>query len=254
MGTQYFEGRSRSGQAASALGSYLRVVVNSSGKYALAGVAEAAHGYTTRDVFAADDPIAPSLANLEGTVEVKVSEAIALGGLCYAAASGKVASSGTILEGINVGGAATANNDIIEMLPIRSLGLKSNQTMVRALRTRVTTANVNAGATLLAAIPGYKYRLHDAAMIAIGGGAATATTVDILATQSASSVKLVANAVAGLTQNTLLRAGATNSTILAGGVSFVANDANTAITIGKTGSDLATATSIDVLLLYTIEE
>ena len=254
MGTQYFEGRSRSGVAASALACYRRVTVDTSGYYALAGVADSAAGFTTRDVFAAGDSIAPSLANLEGTIEVEASGAIALGGLCYAAASGKVASTGSVVEGICVGGASSADGDIIEMLPMKSMGLKSNQTTVRALRTRVTTANVNAGATLLAAIPGYKYRLHDAAMIAIGGGAATATTVDILATQSASSVKLVANAVAGLTQNTLLRAGATNSTILAAGASFVANDANTAITISKTGSDLATATSIDVLLLYTIEE
>lgn len=121
-------------------------------------------------------------------------------------------------------------------------------------RLSATTAEVNAGKTLLAAIPGYKYRLVDCAMIAVGGNAATATTVDLLGTQSASSVKLVANAVAGLTQNTLLRAGATNSTILAAGASFAACDANTAITIGKTNSDLATATSIVVLLSYAIEE
>jgi predicted RecA/RadA family phage recombinase len=117
-------------------------------------------------------------------------------------------------------------------------------------RIRVTTAQVNAGFTLLPALAGVKYQLVDVALIAIGGGAATATTVDILATQSASGVKLLAAAVAGLTQNTLLRAGATNATILAAGASFVANDANTAITIGKTGSDLATATHIDVLISW----
>ena len=89
----------------------------------------------------------------------------------------------------------------------------------------------------------------DCALISIGGAAATATTVDILATQT-TAVKLLAAAVAGLTQNTLLRAGATNATILADGASFVANDVNTAITIGKTGSNVATATHIDVLLTY----
>jgi hypothetical protein len=92
------------------------------------------------------------------------------------------------------------------------------------------------------------------AMIAIGGNAATATSVDILGTQSASSVKLMDGRVAGLTQSTLLRAGtATNGLILADGASFVANDVNTAITIAKTGSNLATATHIDVLLTYSIE-
>lgn len=253
MGTQYFEGRSRSGEAASALACYRRVVVNSSGQYALAGVADSCHGFTTRNVFAQGESVAPSLANLEGTVEVQAAGVIANGGLCFAAASGKVASTGTVLEGICVGGASSADNDVIEMLPLKSLGIRSQQTLLRSLRTRVTTANVNAGATLLPAIPGYKYRVHDVALISIGGNASGATTVDILGTQT-SSVKLLAAAVAGLTQHTLLRAGATNATILNAGASFVANDANTAITIGKTGSDLATSTHIDVLLLYTIEE
>jgi hypothetical protein len=128
-----------------------------------------------------------------------------------------------------------------------------DSTAAKVLRTRVTTAQVNSGATLLPALPGLKYRVQDMALIAIGGAAATATSVDIIATQSASGVNLLAAAVAGLTQNTLLRAGATNAAILAAGASFVANDANTAITIGKTGSSLATATHIDVLLTYTIE-
>lgn len=125
--------------------------------------------------------------------------------------------------------------------------------MVRSVRHRFTAAEVNAGATIVAAIDGYQFRLVDASLIAIGGNAATATSVDILATQSASSVKLVAAAVAGLTQNALLRAGASNAAILAAGASFVLNDENTAITISKTGSNLATATHIDVLLTYAIE-
>lgn len=116
------------------------------------------------------------------------------------------------------------------------------------IRVRATIAEVNAGLTLLPAVPGIAYRLIDASMIAIGGAAATATTIDILATQSASSVKLMAAAVAGLTQNTLLRAGAANAAILAGGLSFVTNDVNTALTLGKTGSNVATATHIDVLM------
>lgn len=123
---------------------------------------------------------------------------------------------------------------------------------VNHLRVRATTAQVNAGLTLLPAIAGYRYRLVDVALIAIGGNAAGATSVDVRATQSASGVNLLAAAVAGLTQNTLLRAGATNAAILAGGVSFVANDANTAITLNATGT-LTTATNVDVLLSYAIE-
>lgn len=124
---------------------------------------------------------------------------------------------------------------------------------VMQIRKRFTVAQINAGATLLPAISGRQYRMIDASMIAVGGAAATATSVDILATQSASSVKLLASAVAGLTQNTLLRAGATNAAIMAAGASFVANDANTAVTVGKTDSDVATATHVDVSFTYAID-
>lgn len=120
----------------------------------------------------------------------------------------------------------------------------------QSLRVRATAAQVNAGLTLLPARAGIQYQMQDMVMIAIGGNAATATTVDVLGTQSTSSVKLLAVAVAALTQSSVVRAGAANASVLADGASFVANDANTAITLGKTGSSLATATHIDVLLTY----
>src|SRR5688572_9491087 len=96
-------------------------------------------------------------------------------------------------------------------------------------RQRVTVARVNAGATLLAAPgAGYAYRLVDVNLIAIGGAASGATTVDILATLATASRKLLAAAVAGLTQSTVLRAGAANAAVLADGASFTVNDENTA--------------------------
>lgn len=123
------------------------------------------------------------------------------------------------------------------------------------LRQRVTIAQVNAGLTLVSAPGlGYALRLVSASMVAIGGAAGGATTVDILATLSSASRKLVANAIAGLTQSARLRDGSTNSTILADGASYTQNDENTAITIGKTGGALTTATHIDVLLEYVVDE
>lgn len=125
---------------------------------------------------------------------------------------------------------------------------------VKHLRVRATVAEVNAGLTLLPAHPNKAYRMTDCSMIAVGGAAATATAVRVNGTQSASVVQLVSNAVGALTQNTRVLAGVTaNSTILAGGVSFAACDVNTAITLDKSGSNLATATHIDVLLSY-VEE
>ena len=90
-------------------------------------------------------------------------------------------------------------------------------------------------------------------MIAVGGNAGTTTTVDILATQAAASVKLMAAAIAQLTRSALLRAGATGGTILADGASFDTNDANTAITVGKTGGALDTATHVDFFVNYVLE-
>jgi hypothetical protein len=124
---------------------------------------------------------------------------------------------------------------------------------VRQVRRRCTIAEVNAGVTLLSALEGYKYRMVAASIIAIGGNAAAHTSIDILGTLS-SARKLVAFLVAGTTQSTLLRDGAaTNGVILADGASYTANDANTAITVGKTGSDVTTATHVDISFSYVIE-
>ena len=120
-------------------------------------------------------------------------------------------------------------------------------------RIRSTIAEINAGKTLLPALPGLKYRLIEAIAIAYGGAATAVTTVDVLGTQATAGVKLVAFAQANLTQSTVLRSGGTGAAVLADGASHAANDVNTAITVGKTGSNVATATGIDIILTYAIE-
>lgn len=125
--------------------------------------------------------------------------------------------------------------------------------LVLNLRTRVTITQANAGATLLAALTGYSYRLLPASSISVIGGAAGAvTTVDVLATQT-SGVKLLAFAQAQLTDDAFLAPGITGCSVLANGASFVANDAATAITVGVTGSNVTTATHFDINLSYVIE-
>jgi len=245
--SQYIDGPVKSLVAAAAIALYLRVGQNSSGQAYLAGAGDAGMGTVFNPSLAANESLSVRLWNASGTHKMVASGAITRGDLVYAAAAGKVAASGSVCLGVSME-TSTADNDVIEVFP-----LASDPTAVRSVRTRFTTAQVNAGATLLPAVPGKQYRIVDMALIAIGGAAATATSVDILATQSASSVKLLAAAVAGLTQNTLLRAGAANAAILAAGASFVQNDVNTAITIGKTNSDLATATHVDALVTYVLE-
>lgn len=123
---------------------------------------------------------------------------------------------------------------------------------VKSQRTRVTLAQINAGFTLLPAIPGVKWRLVDATMVSIGGAAAGATSVDLIGTKAAAASRPLVIAVAALTRSALVRAGASNAVILADGASFTAHDNNTALTIGTQsgGSALTTSTNIDVFLTY----
>jgi hypothetical protein len=125
-----------------------------------------------------------------------------------------------------------------------------DRALVQAVRRRCTIAEVNAGVTILAAVAGYAYRMIDAYIIAYGGNVGGATGIDLTATLSTSR-KLVAFKTAGMTQSTMLRAGtATNGVLLADGASFTANDANTAITLIKDGSDVTTATGVDIAVIF----
>ena len=120
-------------------------------------------------------------------------------------------------------------------------------------RHRVTVVQVNAGHTLLPAIPGWKYRLVDASIVAIGDAAGAVTTVNILGTLATSSRKLVAFGQAALLKDTVVRAGDAAGVVLVDGASFTANDANTAITIGKTDADVTDASHLDVVLKFALE-
>lgn len=118
---------------------------------------------------------------------------------------------------------------------------------------KATIAEVNAGVTLVAAPGvGYALRFIDSYAISVGGAVGATTTVDILGTIATVSSKLVAMAIAALTQSTLLRAGAANAVILADGGSFVQLDDNTAITAGKTGATATTATHVVFNIRYAV--
>lgn len=124
--------------------------------------------------------------------------------------------------------------------------------VVYNIRRRFTIAEVNAGVTLLAALAGFKYRMVAGRAISVGGAAAAVTTVDILGTVSTAR-KLVAFAQASLTQSAVLKDGGTGAAVLADGASYTANDVNTAITVGITGSAITTASHIDISFDYVLE-
>jgi hypothetical protein len=123
-------------------------------------------------------------------------------------------------------------------------------------RLRSTTAQVNAaaGSELLPALAGYAYRAIDFAAIAIGGAAATATSIDIIGTRGGMAVRLAVIAVSAMSENTRVGLGHANCVILAAGASFTPLDANTPIVVATqaypSAGNLATATHIDVTLTY----
>ena len=177
------------------------------------------------------------------------------------------ASSGTALENqvvakvtdpaaaIGVCTEAVTSGTKVWFLPFDNLcerSIVNDGYVAQNVRKRFTIAEVNAGATIVPARPGYAFRMVDASAISVGGAAGAVTTVDILGT-STTSRKLVAFAQASLTQSTVLKAGGSGATVLADGASYTANDANTAITIGKTGSNVTTATHIDVVFTFVAE-
>jgi hypothetical protein len=121
------------------------------------------------------------------------------------------------------------------------------------LRTRLTVAQVNAGATtILAARAGYKYRMLDAKIIAVGGTTAAGTSIDIAATQGGSAALLVVAAAAAIGRSVVARDGASNVVVLADGASYIQNDVNTAITVAAVGT-FTGATHFDVILTYALE-
>jgi hypothetical protein len=114
MSGEYTQGDVATFQFTAATAEGLRVVL-SAGKMAIAGVNDIDDGTAFEAVLTADDYGPVRLKSAEGTVRMIASEAISAGGAVYAAAGGKVAASGGIRLGKNVGGAATANNDVIEV-------------------------------------------------------------------------------------------------------------------------------------------
>ena len=126
-------------------------------------------------------------------------------------------------------------------------------------RVRATVAEINAaaGKELLPAVAGYTYRIIDAVLIAYGGAAATATSVDIIGTRSGATVRPLVAAVAAIAQSVVAHIGVANMVVLADGASFTPLDANTAVVLATqaypSAGNLATCTGIDVILTYAME-
>lgn len=115
--SQMFETACRPFEAGAALSQHRRVKL-SAGKLAYAGAGDVSIGTLEKPSFADGDIVAVRMRHAQGTQKMVASEAISLGAYVYGAADGKVAASGGAIEGIALE-AAGANNDVIEVLPLR---------------------------------------------------------------------------------------------------------------------------------------
>jgi hypothetical protein len=126
---------------------------------------------------------------------------------------------------------------------------KSNRRM-RCLRGSATLNEVKAGKVILGPEPGRTITVHDGWLRAIGGAAATATSVDISDTAD-TPVVVFKMAVGGLTQNNVARIGLATH--------YSATTIGSPLTPGKglriddAGGVLAGPTSIDYCIFYTVE-
>jgi hypothetical protein len=124
---------------------------------------------------------------------------------------------------------------------------------IKTFRQRVAAASLTTagvGFTPCPALPGVRWRLVDAVLIAIGGNATTSTSINIAGVVSATATELVVVAVAALTRSALVRAGAANAVILADGASFTQQDANAAISLHSVGGTLTVSTFVDFIISY----
>lgn len=125
--------------------------------------------------------------------------------------------------------------------------------VIKTFRQRFTVAQLTTAGlafTSCPALPGVRWRLVDAVMIAIGGNVTTSTSINIAGTVSAAASELLVTAVAALTRSAVVRAGAANAVVLADGASFTQMDANTALVAHSVGGTPTVATAVDIFIDY----
>lgn len=114
--TQHVATRERTFTAGEAIAQYLRVKFSGT-SLVKAGNTDACIGTNLLDVFASGDLMTVDLRTAQGTVVMVAAGAITKGNPVYAAASGRVDASGTVLEGTALT-TTTAAGDLLEVLPI----------------------------------------------------------------------------------------------------------------------------------------
>lgn len=139
---QFVEAPTKTFLAAAALAPYLRVKITDATTTPptvnVAGATDVALGTVERRALAAGDQVTIRLANAQGTriMIASASETITGGNPVYAAASGKISASGTVVEGRALE-TVTAANDQIEVMSLANTDLSSSIATTNAVSFKV---------------------------------------------------------------------------------------------------------------------
>ncbi len=179
-----------------------------------------------------------------GAVNITAGASAGAGGTAGAVIIDAGAATGGTGAAVSIGATNAASVAVgAATVPVTVSGAKPVLGIVR----RCTAAEVNAGYILLADAAGRTVTVLDCRMRAIGGAAADVTSVDLVENTSGNLISR--QVVAQLTENTICGAWTTNSVHTYTGV---AGTAGKGFTIIKNGSNIATATHIDVFVQYTL--
>lgn len=115
--SQQVDSQTKGFVAAGAIPLFARVVLNSNGTVQTAVLADREIGVAQNQAFAAGDIVNVKLRSAAGTHKVVAAAAIARGGVCFSAASGRVSVSATGAFALGIAlEPAGAAGDIIEMM------------------------------------------------------------------------------------------------------------------------------------------
>ena len=106
------------GTAAAATARYLRVILNASGQWAIAGDVEHDGECDTENVAALGDEMIVYYKGAPGTHIYVASKAIAVGDICHSVAGGKVTDGAGVADVCRAVTAAAADGDYFEGIPM----------------------------------------------------------------------------------------------------------------------------------------
>jgi hypothetical protein len=224
--SQFFETPTRPFKAAGAIGQYLRVKTPSA--LVVAGASDVSIGVTENPVFAAGDLVAVRLANAQGTRFMVAAGEIAADDVVYAAAGGKVAATGTVIEGRALT-AASGNNSVIEVQPLGANTLDAGT--VTESGTQTLTNKTLTAPTMTAPVLGVATGTSLAVTAGLTSSGPTGAGIGY-ATGAGGAVSQDTDRTTGVTINKLSGAITTQATSLAAQTSVAFTVTNSTVAIG----------------------